>query len=81
MNRKRKEKVKWWRRFWPPIIIACSVPFVVDCILYLSGYTDQSILCSGILLVFGTISLALVLFVAVSLATRGKNEERNFLDE
>ena len=67
MNRKRKEKVKWWRRFWPQTIIACSVPFVVDCILYLSGYIDQSILCSGILLVFGTISLALVLFVGISL--------------
>ncbi len=51
MNRKEK-RPKWWRRFWPQTIIACSVLFVAQCILYLLGYIDLSQLSGGILVVF-----------------------------
>ncbi len=57
MNRKRKEKPKWWKRFWPPTIISCSVLIVAQCILYLSGYIDISKLFGGILVVFVAIPL------------------------
>jgi len=57
MNRKRMEKPKWWRRFWPLTIIACSSLVVLDCILYLLGYTDLSKLFGGILAVFAAIPL------------------------
>jgi hypothetical protein len=56
INREEK-RLKWWRRFWPPAIIACSVLFVAQCILYLLGYIDLSQLCGGILLVFVAIPL------------------------
>ena len=58
MDIKRKEKLRWWRRFWPQIIIACSVLIVVQCITHLSGYIDLSQLCRGILVVFVAIPLA-----------------------
>ena len=58
MNRKRKEKLRWWKRFWPQIIIVCSSLIVVQCIAHLSGYIDISQLCRGILLVFVAIPLA-----------------------
>ena len=51
MNRKRMEKVKWWRRFWPLTIIVCLSLVVAQCILYLSGYIEISRLCRGILVV------------------------------
>jgi hypothetical protein len=57
MNRKRMEKPKWWRRFWPLTIIACSVLIVLDGILYLLGYTALSQLFGGILVVFAAIPL------------------------
>jgi len=57
MNRKGKEKLKWWKRFWPPTIIVCSSLVVAQCILYLLGYIDLSQLCRGILLVFVAIPL------------------------
>ena len=57
MNRKRTEKVKWWRRFWPQITVVCSVLIVLDCILYFLGYTDLSQLFGGILVVFAAIPL------------------------
>ena len=52
-----KEKPRWWRRFWPPTIIACSVLIVAQCILYLLGYIDIWRLCRGILVVFVAIPL------------------------
>jgi hypothetical protein len=55
MNRKKTERTKWWRRFWPLTIIACSVLIVLDGILYLLGYTDLSQLLGGILAVFAGI--------------------------
>jgi len=57
MNRKGKEELKWWKRFWPPTIIVCSSLVVAQCILYLLGYIDLSQLCRGILLVFVAIPL------------------------
>jgi hypothetical protein len=57
MNRKRMEKPKWWRRFWPLTIIACSVLIVLDGILYLLGYTALSQLFGVILVVFAAIPL------------------------
>ena len=39
-------------RFWPQIIVVCSVLIVVQCVAYLSGYIDLSKLCDGILAVF-----------------------------
>jgi len=57
MNRKGKEKLKWWKRFWPPTIIVCSSLVVAQCILYPLGYIDLSQLCRGILLVFVAIPL------------------------
>jgi len=54
---KMKEKPRWWRRFWPLTIIACSVLIVLDGILYLLGYTDLSQLFGGILVVFAAIPL------------------------
>jgi hypothetical protein len=53
-----KRRPKWWRRFWPPAIIACLVLIVAQCILYLLGYTDLLQLCFGILVVFVGIPLA-----------------------
>ena len=58
MNMKRKEKLKWWRRFWPQIIIVSSSLVVLQCILYLSGYIDLLKLFGGILVVFVSIPLA-----------------------
>ena len=55
INRKKMEKPKWWRRFWPLTIIACSVLIILDGVLYLSGYTDLSQLLGGILAVFAGI--------------------------
>ena len=54
---KRKEKLRWWRRFWPPTIIVCSVLIVAQCIFYLLGYIDLSQLCRGVLVVFVAIPL------------------------
>ena len=53
-----ERRPKWWRRFWPPTIIVCSVLIVIQCILYLLGYIDLSKLCGGILAVFVGISLS-----------------------
>jgi len=53
-----KRRPKWWRRFWPQTIVACSVIIVALCILYLLRYTDLLQLFSGILLVFVGIPLA-----------------------
>jgi len=58
MNRKKKEKLKWWKRFWPPTIISCLVLIVAQCILYFLGYIDLSKLGGGILVVFVAIPLA-----------------------
>jgi len=58
MNRKKKEKLKGWRRFWLPTIIVCSSLVVLQCILYLLGYIGLSQLCGGILVVFVAIPLA-----------------------
>ena len=55
---KKKEKFKWWKRFWPQIIIVCSSLVVLECILYLLGYMDLLKLCGGILVVFVAIPLA-----------------------
>ena len=52
-----KEKLRWWRRFWPPTIIVCSVLIIAQCILYVLGYIDLSELCGGILIVFVAIPL------------------------
>jgi len=52
-----KEKLRWWRRFWPPTIIACSVLIVAQCILYFLGYIDLSQLFGGSLVVFVAIPL------------------------
>ena len=52
-----KRRPKWWRRFWPQTIVACSVIIVALCILYLLRYTDLLQLFSGILLVFVVIPL------------------------
>jgi len=57
MNGKGKEKLRWWKRFWPQIIIVCSSLVVLQYILYLSGYINLSQLCLGILLVFVVIPL------------------------
>jgi len=57
LSRKGKEKVKWWRRFWPPTIIACSVLIVAECIFYLLGYINLAKLFGGILLLFPGILL------------------------
>ena len=58
MNRKRKEKPKWWRRFWPQTITICSVLIVVQCIVYLLGYIDILQLSSGVFVVLAAIPLA-----------------------
>ena len=55
MNRKRTERTKWWRRFWPLTLIACSALIVLDGVLYLLGYTDLSQLLGVILAVFAGI--------------------------
>ena len=58
MNREKTEKPRWWRRFWPQIIMVCSPLIVVQCIAHLLGYIDISQLCRGILVVFVGIPLA-----------------------
>ena len=50
-----KEKLRWWRRFWPLTLIACSALIVLDGVLYLLGYTDLSQLLGVILAVFAGI--------------------------
>lgn len=57
MNEKRKERLKWWRRFRTTTIISCSVLIVAQCILYLLGYVELVLLCGGILVVFAAIPL------------------------